>query len=58
MFFLNEYLLIYHHLNFCYAFKGPSYFVNKKLNHFMSNVQNDKYLKKDLLNFASILPEK
>ena len=45
-------------LNFCYAFKGPSYFASKKLNQFISNIQNNKIVLNDLLNFESFLPEK
>ena len=47
-----------HDLNFCYAFKGPSYFASKKLNQFISDIQNNKIILNDLLNFESFLPEK
>ena len=38
-------------LNICYAFKGPSYFADKKVNLFISKIQNTNNLLEELSNY-------
>ena len=43
--------------NVCYAFKGPSYYAGKKVDLFITKIQDDKQIIEELHNYRTFLPK-